>query len=186
MKQRSRGKGILYLGPVYSSKTNRVISTFNDNVDENNPGIVFKRDMDNRYGGTEQVISHNKLSVKACIVKDASEILEKSKNYSIVAIDELQFFEGIDIIIEKLISEKKFIIGSGLNCDYRRKPFDTISKCIPHMKVKYCHGKCKNCGRKSQYSGRVINGKLIKDGDLIIKSDKDSYVPLCSACWYIL
>ena len=54
------------------------------------------------------------------------DIIERAKEYQVVALDEAQFFAGIADVCEKLANMGKIVIVAGLASTFDRKNFDRI------------------------------------------------------------
>src|SRR5699024_9238459 len=85
--------------------------------------VVFKPEIDQRYS-KEEVVSHNGTKVVAIPVPSSAHIREFDKTgYTIIAIDEVQFFdEGIVETVMELADEGFRVILAGLDQDFRGEP----------------------------------------------------------------
>ena len=94
-------------------------------------------------------------------VKDPEEIILLSKNYDLVAIDEIQFFKKniVDVVLE-LQKQEKNIVFAGLDLDFRGEPFGPMPKLIAIAnEFEKLHSVCTKCGEPAYYTQRLINGK---------------------------
>lgn len=129
-------------GPMFSGKTERLISLCTAHYFANNKVLAFKPSNDNRY--TENFItSHNQIKWLATPIEPSGpeKILEIFKEayfhadeqkVDVVAIDEAQFFEPEELIkcVEKILYIfGQSIIVSGLSQDSDGKPFGAM----PHL-----------------------------------------------------
>ena len=53
------------------------------------------------------------------------------QDYDVVCIDEVQFYPDSSIFCDKWANQGKIVEASGLNGDFKRQPFEQISKLIP-------------------------------------------------------
>ncbi len=175
-------------GPMFSGKTEELIRRVKRALIGKKKVQVFKHSLDIRYGKDKKIFAHNGLSLKTAIVKRAKDILSKvNRKTEIVAIDEVQWF-GKDLIpvIEKLLSQGKQVIISGLSTTFDRQPFDPI----PHLmavadRVIKLSAICIMCGDEAIFHKRITN-KGPKNPELItpLLVDKiDSYEARCRVCF---
>ena len=86
------------------------------------PTIIFRPGTDTR-SKPNHVESRNGLASQAIVVDNAKDILKYSSHAVVIGIDESQFFgEDIIEVILTLLRQRKKIIASGLDLDYRGKP----------------------------------------------------------------
>src|SRR5262245_42182079 len=97
------GRIELICGSMFSGKTEELIRRVRRALIAKQPIQVFKPQTDNRYG-IEEVTSHNGQHIEAVPLAKASDILnELHDDTTVVAIDEVQFFDkGIIAVVEKL------------------------------------------------------------------------------------
>lgn len=148
-----------FAGPMMSGKTKNLLKRVDPLRWMNGKFsyIGFKPKIDTRKFNTrssEDFIDWN-------YVENPNEILEISKPYDLVAIDEIQFF-GKDIVylVLKLQKEGKNVIFAGLDLDFRREPFGSMPELITIAnKFKKCYSICTKCGEPTYYTQRLVNGK---------------------------
>jgi thymidine kinase len=114
-------------------------------------------------------------------VKNSKGIYKLSKDFDVIAIDEVQFFDKniVDVFLD-LQKQGKYIIWAGLNLDFKREPFGSVPLLMPISKVRTLHAICHECGEPAYYSQRLINGSPAPyNSDLVsIEGDSD-YEPRC-------
>lgn len=189
----------IVVGPMFSGKSEELIRRVKRAVIANREVMVFKPQIDNRYS-KEDVASHSGQIIKAYPVRDSKQLeklyierktgLEKeNKNITIVAIDEVQFFDK-DIIktVEKLVTQGVLVIMSGLDQDFKGEPFPITAELMARSEfVTKLHSVCMKCGRPAVKSQRIIDGKPARVDDPIIKiGAKESYEPRCRSCHIVL
>ena len=135
-------------------------------------------------------MSRNGVSYKCYSVENSQEIKELcdsiTKQISIVAIDEVQFFDkDIINVVEYLNNKGIRVLIAGIETDFRGEGFG----CLPYL-ICYCDSLvkltaiCSKCG--SEYAcrnQRVQKGSPIKDGDVIQCDDGSNYEPRCIKCF---
>jgi len=118
------------------------------------------------------------------IPKDKPELILENSNYDLIAIDEIQFFNKniVDTVLE-LQKRGKNIIFSGLDMDFRRKPFGAMPELITYAnEFKKFYSTCKKCGNPAYYTQRLIDGEPAPSNSktiLIEGSGKETYEPRC-------
>lgn len=174
-------KGIIDVitGPMFSGKTEELIKRIRILEYADIRMLIIKPKIDNRFN-ENKIISRSGVEKKTMVAKDGQEIMSFwNDSYDAIIIDEVQFFDSDLIpIIEKLASNGKRVIVSGLDTDYRMQPFgimphllsisDNITKLIAVCSV------CKNVASKSF---RKTKSKLVTQ-----VGDKDEYEARCRRC----
>ena len=130
-------------GPMFSGKTEELISQLKKYQNEGLKVICIKPAIDDRYHKT-QVVSHDNSTFVAYALDSVDEILKLSKENDVIGIDEAQFFhESIVKNVAKIADSGKKIIISGLNLDYKGTPFTTLAHLMAMaQKVTIKKGKC--------------------------------------------
>lgn len=169
-------------GPMFSGKTEELIRRLKRVKITGKSYIVIKPDISSRYAGEETGIStHDETRVeKAVVAKCLPDVFYLGMDMDVVVIDEAQFFDKYLYFIVGLLADRgKRIIISGLDLDFQREPFPTMSKlmCIAD-RVDKLHAICTNCKRNAIFSYRTTEEK-----DLIVIGSKESYIPLCRKCF---
>ena len=94
--------------------------------------LLVKHKDDNRYD-SEYIVTHDNQKYKAINTKYLKDIIE-NKNVvksEVLCIDEIQFYEDASEICDLWANNGKIVIASGLNGDFKREPFEQISKLLP-------------------------------------------------------
>src|SRR5262249_51351036 len=143
------------------------------------PTIIVRPTTDTR-SKPNCVESRNGLASQAIVVDHGKEILKYSSHAVVVGIDERQFF-GDDIIdvVHTLLRQKKKLIASGLDLDYRGKPFGPV----PHLlamadRVDKLLAVCRKCG--SDFACRTQ--RLVHSNEQILVGDAQ-YEARCLHCF---
>lgn len=166
-------------GSMFSGKTEELIRRMRRAEFANQPFLMFKPSIDNRYSN-EEVVSHQGNAFEAIVVNHSKEILEKWNGEKVVAIDEAQFFdEGVVEVCNKLADHGVRIILAGLDMDYKGQPFGPM----PHLLsiaeyVTKVHAICVSCGNLAQYSHRTVG-----DTGQVLVGAVEKYKPLCRSCY---
>ena len=167
-------------GSMFSGKTEELIRRLKRVIIAKKRIAVFKPEIDARYE-EKKIVSHNKISIDAYVVKNTKDILLKSNDFDVVAIDEAQFFD--DELLETvnlLANTGKRIIIAGLDMDYMGRPFGIMSNILSIANdVTKLRAICNKCGSLASYSFRKNNTDA-----LIHVGEKKDYMALCRICFF--
>lgn len=177
----------LFIGPMFSNKTTQMFNRIKSFSYGNNSkkSIILKWDMDLRNGETQNIIKTHDGKEMSCIRVNKDLLLlnyDLLNEYGVIGIDEGHFFENLVVGCEKLCNEyNKIIIVTGLSGDFKREPFEEISKLIPKCdKIKNLTAVCTVCSKKASFSYKNDCGDQEK---IIEVGGKEKYMPLCRQCY---
>jgi thymidine kinase len=115
-------------------------------------------------------------------VGSSKQIPSLVKDFDIIAIDEVQFFDKeITKVLLDLQEQGKNIIFSGLDLDFRGEPFGPMPELIviANELIKF-HAVCTKCGNPAYYTQRLINGLPAEYSAPTVSIEGESeYVPRC-------
>jgi len=154
-------------GSMFSGKTEELIRRTNSAKLAKFKTIVFKPMIDSRNEG-DFVTSHDNNKFEATVVNDENEILNKSKKYHVIGIDEAQFFSGSMVdVCNNLANSGKIIIVAGLDMDFKRKAFGPMPNLTATAEfASKLHAICAKTEVMANYRPRKSKDKkLIKIGD---------------------
>lgn len=166
-------------GSMFSGKTEELIRRMRRAEFARQKVEIFKPAMDTRYS-EEDVVSHDRHSIKSTPVTSASQILKLSADIDVVGIDEAQFFDnGIVSVCNKLANRGVRVIVAGLDMDYKGVPFGPIpALCAIADEVAKVHAICVKCGALAYVSHRIV------DSDRrVLLGETGEYEPLCRDCY---
>ncbi len=166
-------------GPMFSGKTEELIRRLNRAIIAGQKVEIFKPSIDKRYD-KENVISHNKNSIRSTVVNFADDILLLSGESDVIGIDEVQFFDDqIVRVANKLANQGKRVIMAGLDIDFEGKPFGPMPMLLAHAEyVSKLHAICVKCGALASFSYRLSD-----QISQILIGEKDFYEPRCRRCF---
>lgn len=142
--------------------------------------------VDDRYG-TGLITSRIGLQREAVIVSEETDILdlfvEKNDDRKIdcVLIDECQFLKKhhVEELVEIVDGYEIPVLAYGLKNDFRNRLFEgSYYMLIYADKIEEIKTICW-CGRKATMVARIVDGKVVKQGEQIQIGGKDMYVSLC-------
>ncbi|MFA6860241.1 MAG: thymidine kinase [Clostridia bacterium] len=114
---------------------------------------------------------------------DIIEKTEKQKRIDCVIIDEAQFCTKKQIDELKEISGRIPVLCYGLKTDFRTEFFEGSKRLMEIadslMEIKQV---C-SCGRKAEVNARLVNGKVVTEGETIFIGGDESYESMCYWCY---
>ena len=181
---KKQGKLIVHTGSMFSGKTTSLWRELYRMNIANYKVVAFKPSIDDR-DGDKQIVTHDNLSLDAIKVADLNDILSYAKDNEIdaIGIDELQFFPNdpseVVEIFNKLMAMNITIVVSGLDMDYKTRPFEIIKEIMPLADelIKH-HAICASCGEDAWASYRKSS-----DDSRIQIGAQNLYEPLCRSCY---
>jgi len=186
----------LFIGPMFSGKTSKLLEIYKQNIFCKIPIIVINHSSDIRYHQT-LLSTHDKIMIPCIqtthllniwnydnledpIDEELMNIHFQFREANVVLINEGQFFPDLIQCVEELLKEKKKIYICGLDGDFERKKFgeilDLIPLCDKVTKMSSLCGICKN-GTLGIFSLRLTQEKE----QFLIGSD--NYIPVCRECY---
>ena len=189
MTKHSKGRIEVICGSMFSGKTEELIRRLRRAQIARQQIQVFKPVIDNRYHA-EKVMSHNGADFEALPVASSQRILETlDENTTVVAIDEVQFFETAVIdICEHLVAEGKRVICAGLDMDFRGVPFGPMPDLLARAElVSKLHAICVVCGDEASRTQRLIDGQPAAfDDPVVLVGAAEVYEARCRDCHQVL
>jgi len=183
-KHRS-GRVELICGSMFSGKTEELIRRLRRAIIARQKVQVFKPIIDNRYN-LEEVTSHNGAGYQAQPVADAASIrLELADDVTVVAVDEVQFFDpAIVELCDELAARGIRVICAGLDTDFRGVPFGPIPELLARAEmVDKLHAICVVCGEEASRTQRLINGVPAGyDDPVVMVGAAEVYEARCRHC----
>ena len=196
MNQQSTGYLELFIGPMFSGKTSKLLEIYKQSMFCNIPIIVINHSADIRYHDTH-LSTHDKTMIPCVQTTELMTIWDygsidepiEEKLYDthiqfreskVVLINEGQFFSDLLPCVEELLKDGKHVYVCGLDGDFERKKFGTILELIPLCdKVTKMTSLCSRCkdGTAGIFSLRITEEKT----QFLIGSD--NYIPVCRKCY---
>lgn len=175
----SYGQLHLILGCMYSGKTTELKNRYDRYSIGGRKCIMVKYKGDIRYED-EYIVTHSGIKERATVCKYLYLIDKLVQNYDVICIDEIQFYKDAYIFCDKWSSfDGKIVQVCGLNGNFKRKPFEIISKLIPLAdSICYKTAICRETGNDGIYSQRLTDEQeeeVIGGEEMYIASDKTTY-----------
>lgn len=169
-----KGRIEVICGSMFSGKTEELIRRIKKVELADEKYIIFRPKIDSR-NPENKIISHAKNEISASIVSSPKEILDLSVNYSVIGIDEAQFFDqSIVDVCDVLANKGHRLIIAGLDMDYEGNPFGPMPNLMACAEdVMKVHAVCVETGNPAGYSYRKDSSD-----DLVLIGEKKEYKPL--------
>jgi len=175
----------IIFGPMYANKTSEVIRRLIIYHDIGLKVLYINTELDNR---SDQAFStHNKtigqIPFDAVKLKTLAE--QDVSQYSVIAVDEAQFFADLkDTVLKWVDNLGKIVIVAGLNGDFRRHPFGQINDLISHADtVTKLTPFCSVCVKKAIMKAAHFTKRTILSESEILIGGKEAYIPVCRQCY---
>ena len=147
---------------------------------------VFKSHLDERYGGINEVGSHDGSRVQAEPISTSLDLAERVRpDTEVVAIDEVQFLDAAVVdVVNGLADRGVRVIIAGTDMDFRGQPFGPIPLLLAVAeRIDKLHAICVHCGQLATRNQRLINGEPAPaEGPTIQVGGLESYEARCRKC----
>ena len=183
----------IILGPMYSSKSTRLVDIYKQCKFCNIPVTAINHTIDNRYDN-ELLSTHDHVKIPCLQASQLNDIWTDNGyqktgdkrdytvliNSDVILINEGQFFPDLyDVVVDMLLHNKKVYV-CGLDGDFERKKFgqilDLVPLCDKVTKLSSLCSLCKN-GTPGIFSMRLTCDKT----QTLVGSD--NYIPVCRKCY---
>tara|TARA_Y100000310_G_C20674421_1_gene812119 strand:+ start:1760 stop:2332 length:573 start_codon:yes stop_codon:yes gene_type:complete len=174
----------VYTGPMFSSKTSKLLMRLEKYKFQNKNILVFKPKIDTRYS-TNNITTHSGWSIEAINISNGEQILKhvldqnnKMQKFDVIAVDELFMIPGVAETLIQLFCQNFNIVVSTLDISSKLTVFDELEKILPWATtIDKCTAACTICGEDAQYTfkkqTKSKNEKLIEIGGV------EKYEPRC-------
>ncbi len=168
-------------GSMFSGKTEELIRRLKRAKIANQHVEIFKPKIDTRYNDNN-VVSHDANSIRSVPIEHSSQLIKLSESYSVVGVDEAQFFDmDLPEICQKLALRGLRIIVAGLDMDFKGRPFGPMPNLLAVAEyITKVHAICQHCGNLATHSYR-----LTRNDDTVVIGEKDVYEARCRTCYHM-
>ena len=169
---------IIFTGPMFGSKTTRLLAAVDRYKYQNKDIVAFKPRMDNRYSGVE-ICTHSGGKISAVGVETGHDILkfieDLEGDVDVIAIDEAFMIDDCAEAALKLFRSGITVIISSLQLSASGNVFEEIRDMMPWAtRIEICPAVCPITGRDAFYTHRKIDSI-----DEITVGGADIYEPRC-------
>ena len=114
---------------------------------------------------------------------DLCKIYDILHDNSVIIIDEAQFLKAEQVDQLKEISTKIPVLCYGLLTNFKTELFEGSKRLVELAdSITEIKSVCK-CGRKATVNARIIDGKMVLNGDEIVIGGDESYQAMCYNCY---
>lgn len=177
-------------GAMGASKTSNALMVEYNYRERGQNAVIMKPSIDTREG-VDVVKSRIGIGVKAVLIFPDSDVfktvhsLNRDSKIDCIIIDEAQFLSGdqVDQLCKVVDLLSIPVIAYGLRADFRGELFEgslrllAMADTIEEIKT-VCW-----CSKKAIMNARVVNGKVVKEGEQILIGGNESYIALCRKHW---
>ena len=143
---------------------------------------MLKPRLDNRDGET-MIASRSGLRCECHFIEDLDRF--NVRDYDCLIVDEAQFLTRAQVerLVRVVDIDNVPVIAYGLRCDFRNELFEgsqwllAWADTIEEVKT-ICW-----CGKKAVCNARVVDGKMVREGEQIVLGGSECYVSLCRRHW---
>ena len=175
----------LIIGPMFSGKTSKLISLYEQYALAETPILAINHNCDVRYD-KNFLCNHDKKKVPCIEVEYLNDIYQNKVNlddYDIILINEGQFFQDLMKVVTDLVEcRKKTVYVCGLDGDFQRNKFGSLLDLIPLCdSVEKLTSICCQCkGRRPA----IFTKRTEKDNhEQVLVGAGESYMPVCRSCY---
>ena len=166
-------------GSMFSGKTEELIRRLKRAKIANQKIQIFKPSIDSR--NDEYIESHDNKRIKSLTVKTSYDVFDIGKDFDVVGIDEIQFFDDeIISVCNSLANKGVRVIAAGLDMDYLGNPFGPMPNLMAIAEyVTKVHAICSKTGNIANYSYRKT-----KEDSIILIGEEEEYEALSREVFY--
>ena len=172
-------KFIIFTGPMFGSKTTRLLAAVDRYKHQNKKIVAFKPKMDNRYSNVE-ICTHSGGKLPAIGVdtgRDIESYIENSDiTFDVVAIDEAFMIPEVAEAAIEIYKSGVTVLVSSLQLSSAGKPYKEMSTLLPWAtSVQICPAVCSVCGEDAFFTRK----KSGDDNGEIEIGGSELYEPVC-------
>ena len=181
----------LYMGPMYSGKTTKLLSRIKQikYLNEDDQVFIINHKLDNRNNNKNNICTHNNEMLESNYIYDNEKnILDEldfyilKNDYKYIIIDEGQFYKGLKKIVLHLLKLDFNIIIAGLDGDYKQNKFGEMIDLIPYADKYYkLYAICNLCDKfkltPASFTKRINNDD--NNTNQILVGGNDRYISVC-------
>ena len=164
----------IILGPMFSGKSTELLRRTSRYEAIGKKIFLINHAIDTRtQNAVKTHANHTKMAVKTDALMPLIKLPEFQES-DIIGIDEAQFFTDLYEFILAIENTDKIVILSGLDGDYKRKPFGKILECIP-----LCDTVTKlsaMCMQSKDGTPAIFSKRIIKNNQQTLVGDIDEYI----------
>lgn len=174
----SRGQIQVIFGPMFSGKTTELIRRLRRYEIAKHCCVIIKYANDLRYDA-ENISTHDRQCMTAISTTTLTDLKHIAANYSVIGIDEGQFFPDIVSFAEKMANDGKIVIVAALDGTFQRRAFGDILQLIPLAEsVIKLTAVCMTCFDEASFTKR-----LGIETEIEVIGGTENYMSVCRKCF---
>ncbi len=177
--RQSDPKLIVFTGPMFGSKTTKMLAAIERYRYQNKRIVAFKPIMDDRYSNLE-IQTHSGGTLPAVGVNTGEDMIQYVYDtmlgeVDVIAVDEAFMIEGAANALIDLFKSGKSVVVSSLQLSASGNVFEEVRDIMPWAtKIEVCPAVCPITGRDAYYTHRKLDGL-----EEIAVGGADMYEPRC-------
>lgn len=169
---------IVYCGPMWGSKSTRLIASLERLKLQGRRVIAYKPAIDSRYSESH-ICTHSGAKWPAHCVSSGDELLahlgRSRDDFDAVAIDEAFMIDGVAPATLQILKSGITVLIASLDLSATCKPFEEVSGLLPFAtRIEKCPAVCPVCGEDAYYTAKLRDNKVE-----IEVGGKNLYEPRC-------
>jgi thymidine kinase len=177
----TRPRFVLYTGPMFSSKTTKLLSRIDRSRYQKKKTVSFKPNIDDRYSIDNQIITHNDLHTTCYNVSSGEEILNivaKIEDADIIAVDELFMIQNGGSSCIELFKKGYDVYVSSIELNFLGEPFNEIKEIMPYCThIVKCKAVCTICQEDARYTTKKES--LLAQSEILHVGGEETYEARC-------
>jgi len=175
---------VLYTGPMFSSKTTKLLMQADKRFYQKQKVIAFKSKMDDRYSEVGEIVTHNFNKIPAHLVDTGAEIQHKiaqqEADIDCVLVDELFLIEGGAETCIELFKKGYDVIVSSIDISFTGDAFEEVKELMPFCtEIVKCKAVCTVCQKDARYTFKKQQRSLSNFHVQIQVGGAELYEPRC-------
>jgi len=157
---------ILYTGPMFSSKTTKLLMQADKRFYQKQKVIAFKSKMDDRYSSVGEIVTHNFNKIPAYLVDTGEDIIQKiseQEEVDCVLIDELFLIKNGANACLTLYKKGYDVVVASIDLSFTGEPFHEVKELMPYCtRIVKCKSVCSVCQKDARYTYKKIATKQVE------------------------
>ena len=169
---------IIYTGPMFGSKTTKMLATIDRYRYQNKRIIAFKPSIDDRYDNSA-IVTHSGGRLEAICISNGGDVLKYIRGMprvpDVIAVDEAFMIKGIANALFSIFKMGITVVVSSLDLSSNCNVFDEMETMMCWAtRVEKCPAVCPVCGADAYYTFKKVD-----DEEEILVGGSDIYEPRC-------
>lgn len=142
--------------------------------------LIIKYRNDTRYDKAANIATHDQQSMAAVSCLELSGLVTQTDQFSVIGIDEGQFFPDCVPFAENQANAGKIVIVAALDGSFERQGFGNILELVPLAEsVRKLNAVCMKCFEIASFTKRIGAEK-----ELEVIGGADKYMAVCRRCYH--